>query len=386
MEVTTAEKIRVAAQLRAAMEISFAHWSNVPNFTFEAEFDRWIETVAATDSRRDFSLATTKFMAGLRNGHTAFDDRWLWRTAGQPTGFTLRKLQNTWVVTRSAVPDLLPGDCPAAIAGEAISIWADRISPYVSASTDWSRSEAIFSRYYLLPSTFELELEGGRRLWIERGKWPLERTMSPCLVLDPIPILRIPSFAVPAYEDEAIKMVSKVSDRSALIIDLRGNGGGDTPTRLLASLMDRSYTSWAEETPSHSGLHYAFGERPDPIHYAARVTEPLSTAFRGNIAILADASTGSAAEDFLAPFKHNGRAIIVGRTTSGSSGQPFVRDFGNDMSLRVGSKREMFPDGSQFEGVGIAPDVCVELTPDDIRRGVDQDHLRAIELLSARSL
>ena len=385
MLVSAAEKIRVAAQLRSAIEIAFAHWSDVPDFVFESEFDHWIENVAAIDDRRDFSLATIKFVAAFRNGHTAFNDRWLWRTQGHPMGFAIKKLQDNWVVTSTSVPNLLPGDCPSSIDGEAISVWAERIAPYVSASTEWSRSEAIFSRCYLLPTQFELELVDGRRLWIERGKWSIERSMSPSLVVSPIPVLRIPSFASQSYEEEAIEIVGKISDRSALIIDIRGNGGGNTPTRLLASLMDRPYTSWAEETPSHSGLHYAFGERPESLRYSARVSAPANGAFRGNIAILADASTGSAAEDFLVPFKLNGRAIIVGRTTAGTSGQPFVKDFGNDMVLSVGSKREIFPDGSQFEGVGIAPDVLVELAADDIRRGTDQDRAHAVNALFSPS-
>jgi C-terminal processing protease CtpA/Prc len=106
-------------------------------------------------------------------------------------------------------------------------------------------------------------------------------------------------------------------------------------------------------------------------------------AFGGEIAILADASTGSAAEDFLAPFKENGRATVVGRTTAGLSGQPFVKDFGNDMTLIVGSKREMFADGSQFEGIGTAPDILVGLAVDDVRRGIDRDRIQAVELLFA---
>lgn len=382
MLVSAAEKIRVAAQLRTAIEIAFAHWSDLPDFVFEFEFDRWIETVAAFDERRGFSLETMKFVAAFRNGHTAFNDRWLWRTHGHPTGFAIKKLRDSWVVTSTSVPGLLPGDCPSSIDGESISVWAERIAPYVSASTEWSRSEAIFSQYYLLPTEFELELVDGRRVWIKRGKWVLERSMKPSLVTGPIPVLRIPSFASTFHEEDAIAIVGKVLDRSALIIDIRGNGGGNTPTRLLAALMDRPYTSWAEETPSHSGLHYAFGERPEPLRSSSRVLAPANGAFRGQIAILADASTGSAAEDFLAPFKLNGRAIIVGRKTAGTSGQPFVEEFGNDMVLSVGSKREYFPDGSQFEGVGIAPDVPVELAADDIRRDVDADLAQAMNALS----
>jgi C-terminal processing protease CtpA/Prc len=41
------------------------------------------------------------------------------------------------------------------------------------------------------------------------------------------------------------------------------------------------------------------------------------------------------------------------------------------MQAIVGSKHEMFPDGSPFEGVGIRPDVEVAPSVDDIRAGRD---------------
>ncbi len=39
----------------------------------------------------------------------------------------------------------------------------------------------------------------------------------------------------------------------------------------------------------------------------------------------------SACEDFVMPFKDNGRAVLVGGSTAGSSGQPYVLDLGHDM-------------------------------------------------------
>ncbi len=61
------------------------------------------------------------------------------------------------------------------------------------------------------------------------------------------------------------------------------------------------------------------------------------------------------------PFKDNGRARLIGETTAGSTGQPYMLDLGNGMMAMIGSKREMFPDGSRFEGVGIKPDI--EIAP-----------------------
>jgi carboxyl-terminal processing protease len=70
----------------------------------------------------------------------------------------------------------------------------------------------------------------------------------------------------------------------------------------------------------------------------------------------------------------------VGEATNGSSGQPYLYDFGNGMSFRVSTKRYTMPDGSPFEGVGIRPDVPVELTLTDWKAGRDAALAKAFEL------
>jgi len=98
--------------------------------------------------------------------------------------------------------------------------------------------------------------------------------------------------------------------------------------------------------------------------------------------LLVDGFCNSACEDFVEPFKTSGRALLVGETTNGSSGQPYLFDFGNGMSFRVSSKRYYLPDGSAFEGVGMKPDVEVKPTLEDWKAGRDPVFEKAIELAS----
>ncbi|MDX1578104.1 MAG: hypothetical protein R3266_06450, partial [Gemmatimonadota bacterium] len=58
----------------------------------------------------------------------------------------------------------------------------------------------------------------------------------------------------------------------------------------------------------------------------------------------------------------------------------YLHDFGDEMSFRVSTKRAYFPDGSQFEGVGIEPHIEVVPTPDDLKAGRDPVLERAREL------
>jgi carboxyl-terminal processing protease len=82
------------------------------------------------------------------------------------------------------------------------------------------------------------------------------------------------------------------------------------------------------------------------------------------------------------PFKDNGRATIIGESTFGSSGQPYVQRFENGMIFRISTKREYFPDGSEFEGRGIRPNVEVHPRAEDLQSGNDVILQKAVVLAS----
>ena len=96
--------------------------------------------------------------------------------------------------------------------------------------------------------------------------------------------------------------------------------------------------------------------------------------------LLTDGGCFSACEDFLVPFHDNKRGTLIGETTGGSSGQPFFYKFGNRMSFRISTKREFFPDGSPFEGVGIRPNIEVAPTVADLAAGRDPVLAKALEV------
>jgi carboxyl-terminal processing protease len=79
------------------------------------------------------------------------------------------------------------------------------------------------------------------------------------------------------------------------------------------------------------------------------------------------------------PFKVIRRAVLVGETTAGTFSFTECTQFENGMMLNVSSVRHRFPDGSRFEGVGIAPDITVVPTANDLKAGRDVVLARALE-------
>lgn len=390
-------RVWLASKLHALVEANFAHWRAAPVADFDSLTRAYLAEAVRSDDRRAFDLATLAYVAALGNGHTTFNDRWLRERHGQGTGFYARHVEGRWVVTRSELPALRAGDVLAAIDGEPLEAFYQRQRRYVNGSDDRARRRVFFSRAFLLPPRFTLTLGDGRRVPVERraygGAAPAVETRA--LEDGRVAYLRIPSFGEPRFEDSALAVVARTraAGTPALVIDLRGNNGGNTPTRLIRALMDRPWRSWAESTPLRVALFdfyrrhgmEGFADLRDPhLSWAATMTPPDSAAYAGRVVLLTDVGCVSACEDFAMPFRDNGRGPLVGATTQGSTGQPYYVDLGDGMAAGIGTKRAYFPDGREFEGVGIAPDVEVATTIEDLRRGRDPVLARALAILRGR--
>jgi len=81
-------------------------------------------------------------------------------------------------------------------------------------------------------------------------------------------------------------------------------------------------------------------------------------------------------------FDNLKRGLLIGSPTAGSTGQPMTLRLPGGGTARICVKRDTYPDGREFVGVGIAPQKRVDLTVDDLRSGRDPVLERAILELS----
>ena len=384
-----AERAYRASRVYGAVITYFAHWPDAPDAAaIESAHRAYVEAVLASDDRLTFSRASMRFLATFHNGHTLFLDLGLARQSG-PLPFSAKTVEGRWVVTASRTAELRAGDVVETIDGRPFEEFFRDIRPFISASTEqWAR-RALFSRLailpygHLLPERFVLGLGDGRRVAVDRRSMPdLDMGTTEGRWLDPgrLAYIRVPSFFGADFEKRAIELVREYKDAAALIVDVRGNAGGSTPGELTKRLMNRPYRWWTESTPAslpyfrvraaQGSWEYQPFNRPELL-WRSQASEPAADAYQGRLALLVDAGCFSACEDFVMPFKDNGRAVVAGETTGGSTGQPYFLDLGDGMQAVVGAKREMFPDGARFEGIGIRPDVEVSPSVDDLRAGRD---------------
>jgi carboxyl-terminal processing protease len=382
--VSIRQRAAIAARLRSTIEQSFAHWEAVSELDFDAAFERYLDEALAAPTRLAFVLAGQRLMAQLRNGHSGFHDDWVMQRHGRSFGLMLRPLAGRWTVTISRHAELPVGTVVERIDDMPMAELFTRRRPFLAASSDRAAADILFYRRHLLPDALTLGLEGGGTFALAKADWPALETPLPSIEhRGRVAVLPIRSFDDPRFEAAAVAAVRTLDGEAPLIIDLRGNGGGNTPLGLLAALMDRPYRRWRSTVLSTTTLRRAHGERPEVVAYEAPRHEPLPGAHRGPLVLLVDGTVGSAAEDFAMPFKDNGRAVLVGETTAGSSGQPHYVDLDGGYRAWVGAKREAFPDGATFEGVGIRPDLPVERLAADLRAGRDPILASALDVMSS---
>lgn len=401
-------RLRVAASIKESVQTYFAHWQAVPELDFDQAFNDYLAQIATTDDRRQFDLATMALIAKLENGHTNFRDTWLTQQAGPRAGLVVDVRDDQWVVINSHRPSVPAGSIITSVDGVPIETFYAQNRAYIAASTERARRGKLFNYPELLPLHFKLGLSDGKVVTLDRSEKPGAWNTPPVPKTLPAGVgyTAIPNFGEAHFEEDAVSFIKSHANDRTLIIDVRGNGGGNTPSKLLDALIVKPYTNWAEMSAMSVGLLKTYGAFVDqvdakddpefhgfadgmqsyfkrPMLYApGSIVRPGKPLFTGKLIVLVDQNCASACEDLVMPLKATQRAVIIGDTTYGSSGQPKSIDFGQGMSLRVGAKRMLFGDDSKFEGVGIEPDIRIVPTPAQLTANIDPVLERALLLAS----
>jgi len=383
------ERLLVASKIYRIVGTFFPH---LPQETFDAQYGDYISRILKSEDRRDFDLLSMEFVAELHDGHTWFYDNWLDKTYGQPVGFTAYPIDGQWVVVRSVIETVKPGDVITAIDATPIEQFFLANRKYVSASSDRDAGSGFFDTPAIFPERFTLTLDGGRQVVVDRANDKKKEDGTPktegrWLVQDTIGYIKVPTFHGIETQAQAIQYLREFHSSKAIILDVRGNPGTGQPTALQLALMTKPYHTWTISSSIKGGVllrNYdaAYPERSEITTTNASVN-PQEPVYSGRLLLLVDRGCTCACEDFVMPFKVAKRATLVGETTAGTFSFTNFNAFDNGMILNVASIRHTFPDGSQFEGVGIGPDVEIHPAPVDLKQGRDVVLSKALELASA---
>jgi carboxyl-terminal processing protease len=187
------------------------------------------------------------------------------------------------------------------------------------------------------------------------------------LLNDGIAYIRFSNFH-PALTADVIQAIESLHDASGLIIDLRGNSGGQVDvTKAIARqlLTERTLFNLSTTRAGNSEL----------------VLHPKQHPYAGPLVILIDALSGSASEHFAAGLQAAGRAVIVGERSPGNILEGNMMQLPNDVAFIYPVVQISTPDGTVLEGRGVIPDIKVGLDRTLLLEDVDSQLEAAVAYL-----
>ena len=408
-----AERLAGFARLWSDVKYNFAFFDRVPELDWDKVLVEYIPKIQQAETEDEYFCVLARCLALLHDGHTFLQtDRAHPDYGGYGLPLEVCPLAGKQAVIVHTVPvadiqspkrkeefvqaNLKPGEEVTHINGRSVEEILERdIYPYISASTPQGRDVRAYSWLLLgeYGSKAVLRIKGldgnEREVTLTRGVY-LQKPRAnvfECRELETgIAYVNLPSFQTNQVVKDFEKIFPQVQKANGLILDIRHNHGGNSGngTAIISMLIDKPINDLRWKTRQYLPAFRAWGEKEqwheeegDPI------TPSRKDPFLGPVIVLTGPETFSAAEDFVVVLHGSKRATLVGERTGGFTGQPLTIDLPGGVQARVCTKHNTYPDGREFVGVGVIPDVEIHPTAMDIATDRDVILEKAVELLKA---
>jgi C-terminal processing protease CtpA/Prc len=215
------------------------------------------------------------------------------------------------------------------------------------------------------------------------------------------------SFADKKIDSLFINKLPDLYKAKSLIIDLRYNGGGSTNigfdilkyltndkklygSKSSSRLHIPTFKAWGKYVEAKDSLKDEWSKKAyasfNDNYYHNFEYEPTEIKLNAKrivipTVILIGNNTASAAEDFLVYADNQKHMTKIGTNTFGSTGQPFSFSLPGGGSARICTKKDTYPDGREFVGYGIKPDIEIKPSLSDYLKKNDVVLEKAIEFL-----
>ncbi len=152
-------------------------------------------------------------------------------------------------------------------------------------------------------------------------------------------------------EDLAQVLGQEATTASAVLLDLRGNGGGslDAAVEALGLMLP--------DAPLFPLI------RRGAVSEVLQAPHPV-TQYGGPVAALVDGDTASAAEMLAGGLQAYGRGVVIGARTFGKGCvQEYFDDVVSSGVLRLTTLQFVMPSGKPLQQIGLTPDIALQLAP-----------------------
>jgi C-terminal processing protease CtpA/Prc len=430
-ELSAAERAQGLAQCYWEAKQSFSLFHQVPELDWDEAYAEFMPLVLEEQDILSYYRLLQKFMALMRDGHTnAHMPGRVWESLDRlPLDFEW--IEERWVVTRRwPVEEILAEDVPVgsvllSIDGRETSEYLEaEIYPYIGTwATHHKRYKASGATSFPVNAAVDVSLRKPDGTEVTRTlransstiRWtpelreeyytdpPLPGGFAHRAISDDIHYMRFDGCTA-YHEDRVTAVMDSLADegRIDLILDIRWNGGGSDPRRIARRLMDREIVEnvkcrWTsvylvdrlEQVPPDAlpmifnvprWVYSRLEADPEWIGFTYATGPDKANRYRGDVVLLVDNSSISAAEDLVAVLRHGSDVTIMGEPTAGSLCQSYGFALPGGGSFSLGTNRGTM-NGELHPCQGYEPDVLVPRTIQGIIEGRDEQLEAAIERL-----
>lgn len=429
--LSATEKIYGLSKFWQEVNYNFIYYDKVDKEEWEELYKKTIAQVQDTKSDYEYYRVMEKFCAYLKDGHTNVYfpkeiEENINHTDFGDYRLLLSNIDGKAVITGinvSKKEEIPIGTEITKVNGLSTKEYIEEnVTPYISSSTtyvleDWGIRRLLGAPY---GSKFDLELQlpnGKTKQLTLTAERSTEKELYPPMeqrqllefkwLKGGIAYVSLNSFSDPKIDSLFVEQLPELYKAKKLIIDLRYNGGGSTTigknifqyltndtvlygskaqTRMNIST-HKAWGKWvvAEDTlnnPEAKEMYLAFH---DNVYYDMPYKADSLSLDNKRVVVptvlLIGHNTASAAEDFLIYADNQPHMTIIGEPSFGSTGQPMMFDLPGGGYARICTKKDTYPDGKEFVGVGIQPDIKVSKTLKDFLENKDPGLETAVKFL-----
>jgi len=410
---------------------NFAHWESAGDIDWDVAYQDYIPRVLATRNDFEYYQELQRFCALLKDGHTnVWMPPGLFKKHKDRLPFLMTEVSGRAIVHNvdALLADQIPiGSEVLEIDGKPVqAMIAEDIIPLISTSAPhmyWETAVRSLSSvgagilFGPKGSTAHLKIQkpDGQTEEINVPRDHYERTVEWLVPIPEVPLsefrmlddgvayMALNSFSSSEIVDDFRARLPDLAAARAIIIDLRENGGGNSnnSSAIVGHLTSEPFKGASWRTPIHDAVYRAWGKVSDQYpslekykdYYYGHVYRSVeATEYQPSDGIklssptlvLIGRKTASAAEDFLIMADGIDHLTTMGEPTHGSTGQPLSLELPGGGNARISAKRDFYPDGREFIGVGVQPDILIQATVEDIRAGRDAVLEKALDYLTQK--
>lgn len=401
---TSEQKVMGLATIWAEAKYAFPSFEQVPDLDWDRSFQEFIPRVIATENVDEYYWTLMEFAGLLEDGHTSVLPPWGYlRPDYDNPPLEVQVVDGAFLVARvAATPEIEAagvsvGDEILEIDGVDVrTYFEDSVNRYYPRGSAHANDAA--NTVYILrgPAGSQVTLgirdDSGAerdvtltRDWMAPDAGPFFPRILLSLMADPAMeittledgavYIRVGHFENPAMGDQFLEFIDGLdeSEIAGLVFDLRFclGGRGDIAEKMIGALIDAPVSSPHWRYPHYVAAERNWGYPPEWSTESKMIPPREGTRYMGPVVILTGGVTSSTAEDLAISLREAGRALLVGERTAGSAGNPIDRALPGGGMFRMATFRAYLPDGGEYVGVGVTPDIEIGIAAADIRNGID---------------